>query len=55
MLVYITQECDHSYPFDNKSALVRVMAGQQIGDNPLLEPILDKVYDTLWHNQAITS
>ena len=36
--------------FDNKSALVQVMAWQQTGDKPLPEPLLTRVTDAyMWH------
>ena len=37
-------------PINNKSALVRVMAGRRIGDKPLSEPMLTWFTDAyIWH------
>ena len=41
-------------PFDNKWALVQLMAWRWIGNKPLLEPMMTKLY-AIWYYQATMS
>ena len=40
---------------DNKLALVQVMAQHWIGDKPLLEPMMTRIYVITWYHKATMS
>ena len=51
----ISQKFVPKGPVDNKTALVQVLTWCQIGDKPLLEPMLSRIDAAIWHHQAALS